>query len=55
MAGGHGRLHDLGEFMKSAAGFEQRGWHGFAADSAVSGVLVRLIDDETVQTGFAVS
>lgn len=33
---------------------EFKGWHGYSSDSAYSGVVVRLVDDERVIVGFYV-
>jgi hypothetical protein len=39
-----GRLYDLGEFMRSTDP-NLKGWHGYAADSFFSGVVIKLSDD----------
>jgi hypothetical protein len=42
-----GQLYDLGSFMRTDAGpgSSLEGWDGYAADSAFSGTLIRLVDD----------
>ena len=53
-----GELYDLGEFMRVEPGGELQaaGWHACRADSAFSGVVVKLADDgEEVIVGLALS
>lgn len=48
-----GRVYDLGEFMRTEGALAAQGWHGAAADSYFSGVLVRVTssgDDVMVTT-----
>jgi len=40
-----GRLYDLGEFMRIEDNSELQGWHGYSSDSAFSGKLIKLCDD----------
>jgi hypothetical protein len=46
-----GDLYSLDQFMAASPEMTARGWHGYAGDSFFSGVVVRLIDDDTIQTG----
>lgn len=41
-----GRLYDLGEFVVTPESMKP--WHGMSADSAFSGVLIRLVDDQII-------
>lgn len=40
-----GQLYDLGDCGHIGAAFGLQGWHGYYADTAWSGVLVRLTSD----------
>lgn len=40
-----GQLYDLGDCAHVGAAFGLQGWHGYYADTAWSGVLVRLTSD----------
>ena len=47
-----GQMYDLGEFMhceQSVNGLAN--WHGISSDSFFSGVLVKLVDDDSVVVG----
>jgi len=44
-----GWLYDVGEFVR----VDDLYWHGIATDTFFSGVLIRLVDDETVVMGMA--
>lgn len=41
-----GRLYDLGEFVITPESLKP--WDGMAGDSAFSGVLIRLVDDQII-------
>ena len=41
-----GRLYDLGEFVRTPESLKP--WDGMAGDSAFSGVLIRLVDDQII-------
>lgn len=41
-----GRLYDFGEFVRTPESLKP--WHGMAYDSAFSGVLIRLVDDQII-------
>lgn len=41
-----GRLYDLREFVRTPESMKP--WHGMSADSAFSGVLIRLDDDKII-------
>lgn len=48
-----GQAYDLGEFMRDAC---PEGWDGGRADSAFSGLVVRIVEDgESVVVGLALS
>lgn len=41
-----GRLYDLGEFVRTPKSLKP--WHGVHWDSAFSGVLIRMVDDQII-------
>ena len=41
-----GRLYYLGEFVRTPESLKP--WHGMSADSAFSGILIRLVDDQII-------
>ena len=41
-----GRLYDLREFVITPESLKT--WHGMSADSAFSGILIRLVDDQII-------
>lgn len=44
-----GRLYDLGEFVRTPESLKP--WDGMADDSAFSGILIRLVDDDQIIVG----
>lgn len=45
-----GVVYDLSEFMNCHSMFNKQ-WHGYSSDTYFSGVLVRIVDDESVIIG----
>jgi hypothetical protein len=39
-----GGIYDLNGFMRTAGMPDFKGWHGYASDSAFSGILVKIVD-----------
>jgi hypothetical protein len=52
-----GEVHFLGNFMRVEPGGDlaAAGWHGYHGDSFSTGTVVRLVDDENVVVGYAIS
>ncbi len=40
-----GQLYDLGDFMLCPSDFQFEGWTGYYSDSAFSGILIKLCDN----------
>lgn len=46
-----GDYYDLNEFMLVKNNPKLKGWHGYRSDSFFSGILVKIIDSDTVILG----
>lgn len=46
-----GQWYDLGEFMLVENNEDLKGWNGYRSDSYFSGILVKLVDDDSLIVG----
>lgn len=46
-----GQWYDLGEFLRIPDNSDFAGWDGYSANSYFSGILVKIVDDDSIIVG----